>query len=357
MGYKNTNFFSNLSMVLRAWIKKIIGLLINGLYNVLPLKKDFILIASQHGESSGHLKALSQVLKTHKVNNVYTIYQNSDSKKQPKKNSFKALKKLLKAKTIIYTHNPEDIFIAIPKRVYKVNIWHGMPIKPIGYQSKIERKWLKNKNKFYDKNDTVVVNNSQWVDVFEKGWRISKNKIKPLGSIISKYLEIKNVNYNTPSRTKKQILYAPTFRNNGTDLEIISETIKILNTISNINVILKPHPKVLRNNLKEFDDFRDNRNLFDLFLEADILITDYSSIFYEFLQVKNNCILYQPDLKNYINQNGELLNIVGPIDLFVAYDGSQLVDILRQLLKKDLNTKPQLDDKFDLNRFLKLIDA
>ncbi len=69
-------------------------------------------------------------------------------------------------------------------------------------------------------------------------------------------------------------------------------------------------------------------NINDLFLVTDILITDYSSIPYEFCLLKKPMVFYPYDLEEYKKQRG----IIGEYDSLVpgpvVYSTKELVSII-----------------------------
>ena len=117
---------------------------------------------------------------------------------------------------------------------------------------------------------------------------------------------------------KKVILYTPTFR----EMEVVNpfrrketyiELEKFLNRINAI-LIMKLHPA----EYKEFREFTKRMkihmesiyfldptlDIYPLLKEADLLITDYSSIYFDFLHLDRPIIFFVYDLESYKNERG-----------------------------------------------------
>ena len=108
------------------------------------------------------------------------------------------------------------------------------------------------------------------------------------------------------------LLYAPTFRSYNYDyLQIDFERIakKYKSKYKkNIKILIRLHP-----NAAEKINVRENeyiinvsyyQDAYELMKISDILISDYSSIFFDFLYTKKPIYLYAPDYEKYIEKRG-----------------------------------------------------
>ena len=116
--------------------------------------------------------------------------------------------------------------------------------------------------------------------------------------IYKKYKNLKN---------KKNILYCPTFRKDGSDYKYIQDLIEKID-YSKYNLILKLHP------LTNYD-FNDKRiiidNDFDTYEMAfisDYIITDYSAVIFEISLLNKPIYLYAYDKDSYVNKRDFYLN-------------------------------------------------
>lgn len=112
--------------------------------------------------------------------------------------------------------------------------------------------------------------------------------------------------YGIPDE-KRVILYAPTFRGNGQksasfDFDMI-DWAKLGDAISdNSAFLVKMHPFVRKYpaELAEnpaFINVSGNREINDLLFAADVLVTDYSSVIFEYALLNRPTIFHVPDLK------------------------------------------------------------
>jgi len=111
---------------------------------------------------------------------------------------------------------------------------------------------------------------------------------------------------NIPLDTKL-VLYAPTFRDNGLNPDMVVDIITFLDTSLPRNYILgvRLHPAIV--NKIELKDNILNLSLYDtepVLSVSDILITDYSSIVFDFVLLERPMLFYSPDVNEYGDQRG-----------------------------------------------------
>lgn len=115
--------------------------------------------------------------------------------------------------------------------------------------------------------------------------------------------------YNDFIEDKKVVLYAPTFRGEAVyaqshlevDLQKLSDLLG-----DDYKIIYKIHPSLGNISLDTSNKTLNasTENIYDLFTIADILISDYSSIIYDFALLEKPVVLFAPDLDEYIEQRG-----------------------------------------------------
>lgn len=119
--------------------------------------------------------------------------------------------------------------------------------------------------------------------------------------------------YNIP-KDKKVILYAPTFRDNkhteanGFSVETGMDFQRMQERFSSEYVLLfRAHYFIAgRMDFTQYKDFvydvSNVEDVNDLYLISDILITDYSSVFFDYANLKRPIIFYMYDYEEYKNQ-------------------------------------------------------
>lgn len=166
----------------------------------------------------------------------------------------------------------------------------------------------------YDKDLSLIVTVSdlERKSFLQEGYNFNENIIQTLG--FPRFDNLSN------QKDKKQILIAPTWRKNlrSKNLFLNSEYYKSLNNVlsnkklinmakeKGYTVVFKPHPELTRiiegtdERYMDFLDIDENIKIplsgsyQDLFRDASLLITDYSSVFFDFAYLKKPIIYYQP---------------------------------------------------------------
>jgi CDP-ribitol ribitolphosphotransferase len=114
--------------------------------------------------------------------------------------------------------------------------------------------------------------------------------------------------YGIPE-SKRLVLFAPTFRGNGQksayyDFELIDWEKLGLAVGAESAVLVKMHPFV-RKYPEElaanpaFVNVSDNREINDLLFAADVLVTDYSSVIFEYALLRRPTIFHVPDVAEF----------------------------------------------------------
>ncbi|MFV0288612.1 MAG: CDP-glycerol glycerophosphotransferase family protein [Mycoplasmatales bacterium] len=242
--------------------------------------------------------------------------------KSVKKMSLKYLYDLATAKYIINNSRMPLKWRKRQKQIY-VQTWHGTPLKRLVYD--MENITLPNTNKeTYYKNFTKDVNkwnylvspNEYSTSIFQQAFQYQGQIIKsgyPRNEVLYDVKEEEIVNLKKQLNidiTKKVILYAPTFRDNKyvkkshyiQDINIDLTKLKV-SLGENIILLLKNHYLVKEINYKyENNDIIDVSaydNINDLYQVSDLLITDYSSVFFDYLNLQKPVIFYQYDQQEY----------------------------------------------------------
>src|SRR5699024_8948001 len=116
--------------------------------------------------------------------------------------------------------------------------------------------------------------------------------------------------YNLP-KNKKIILYAPTWRVKG-KFSMPMDLLRMKEELGNEYVlIIKLHHYMVQNfSLVELEDFAyvfgKNSQISDFYKLADLLITDYSSVMFDYAILKKPMIFFTYDYENYKNNLREL---------------------------------------------------
>ena len=228
-----------------------------------------------------------------------------------------------------------------------IETWHGTPLKKIGIDLKIEGNALasqKKSHKMYLLDakgyDFFVSPSAFCTKVFTTAFGLDQlhkeNILIETGYPRNDYL----INYSKEDVThikqrlniptdKKVILYAPTWRDNqhtlgvGNTLDVENHFSKFMQTISDDYVIImRLHYLVASKiNLSGYEGKVFNYSQLDdvnlLYVISDILITDYSSVFFDYANLHRPILFYMYDLDDYQNNVRDfyidLKELPGPI--------------------------------------------
>lgn len=245
------------------------------------------------------------------------------------------------SKYVFYTHGALNGIECLDKQII-VNLWHGMPLKNIGY--------LDNKTHEEVAHFTYTISTSEeFQNVISKVFGVDKNKVLitglPRNDRMNNFRDIINKMGINAQEYNKKILWMPTFRkssvgdkrNDGISKEgqmplLSNDELKNFNIYLNDNKVLlliKLHPmdslqkkdfsELSNIKIIENDDFKNiEEQLYSIFQEIDALITDYSSVYFDFMLLNKPIGFVMDDLGEYKNSRGFVFEdiddwIPGPI--------------------------------------------
>ncbi|HCS9119584.1 TPA: CDP-glycerol glycerophosphotransferase family protein [Staphylococcus pseudintermedius] len=250
------------------------------------------------------------------------------------KESNEYLKALTESKFLINNATFPAYFTKKPQQIY-INTWHGTPLKHMGFDVKNNLKGSQNTMKNFLASDYMISPNAHTTNIFKHAFKLDglySGEILEMG-----YPRI-DLTINTTANEAREylaehlnlkknpiILYCPTWRGKNVNdpensLLNIFEEIKLLNQKLPHQVLVKVHPFVYSKakempELKPYlvPDFLDTNQLMPA---VDLMITDYSSIFFDFLVTDKPIVFYVPDLDKYQNERGvyiDLCALPGPV--------------------------------------------
>ncbi len=218
----------------------------------------------------------------------------------------------------------DNVFLPISKIKLKketklIQLWHGTgTLKKFALDS--ESGWIKKSLKNVSKKTTHYIVASDWMkDIYESAFGIDGNQIYNIGcprtdlffdneklkkmqnSFYIEYPELKN---------KKLILYAPTFRDNELNANIHLDINQLLKKLPDNYIIgLRLHPHInskLNQKLllsKRVYDFSNYSYLNTLLVNTYTLISDYSSIIFEYSLLNKPMFFFAYDLDEFTHNS------------------------------------------------------
>jgi len=244
--------------------------------------------------------------------------------------SFEAIRTILATKVLIVDHLTwvKNFKGFLLWTVPKIQLWHGIGFKYIelinsndesiqGLKGflllrKPKYKVVISTSKFYTQNVFAKAFRSK--EIWETGYPRNDIFFRDINN-----LDLINVDidiFNLVKKTKKKVIvYAPTFRDSGgdpikdkaLDLERFNKFLEKKNAI----LILKfhPDPNFSYPNINSYKNilvYPQNKDIYPILKYADILITDYSSIFMDFLLIDRPIVFYPYDKDKYMSIDRKL---------------------------------------------------
>ena len=224
-----------------------------------------------------------------------------------------------------------DVSIVKKKNQIYLQCWHGTPLKKLRYDIEVKGSVLNTINEIRKRNDLDAIKFDYFIspskfctEKFTSAFNLKKlgkeniiiEKGYPRNDFLFKYQE-KDVNkvkkiLKLP-KDKKIILYAPTFRDNqhtsgvGYTYNLGIDFDKMQKELSKDYIILFRTHYFISNSFdfskyKNFIyDVSNYDDINELYIISDLLITDYSSVFFDFSNLKRPMLFYMYDLDEYKN--------------------------------------------------------
>lgn len=287
-------------------------------------KDDYVLFLSSSRDSlTGNFQFVHEEIKKRKKYSINCVLKSSLKERYSLKQKIRLLY-LISISKYIYLDDfyPMIYALKLRKGTELIQLWHAMgAYKRVGY-SRMNKVGGPKSDSLTHKNYTGTIVSSESIRKnYAEAFGISIDKVHALGIprtdiFFDKKYEsaIREELYNKyPSlKDKKVILFAPTFRGNGQktayynfdwfDLNKFKEEFK-----NDYVCIFKLHPFI--KNVPDYDfenddfylDLSGEREINDLLFVTDILITDYSSVIFEYSFFKKPVVFYMPDLDDYKN--------------------------------------------------------
>ena len=245
--------------------------------------------------------------------------------------------------------------------------WHGTPLKRLGfdlthYDNQLNTvKEMRKRYKVETEKFSYFISPSAYASgVFRSAWNLKefgKNDIiiekgYPRNDFLFKYTEndvseIKKRILGEDIKDKKIILYAPTYRANQhesgvgyvykeeVDFEKMREKLG-----EEFIILFRPHYFVA--SVFNFDKYKgfvynasDVDDINDLYVISDMLITDYSSVFFDYANLKRPMIFYMYDLDYYRDEsNGFYFDVEENLPGKIVKTDDDLIDEIIRISKE-----------------------
>jgi CDP-ribitol ribitolphosphotransferase len=342
---------------IKTFFKNAEALVLRLIYVVLAKvsrQENILIIYKFTGSLAGNLLALHERLKKRKLDKKYTVeLQRSDggNKKMSVKEYLVFLKKLASAK-FVFVDGPVPLlkFIKLTKETKLIQLWHagagfkGAGFSRFGIGSSIYPNNLSHKQVAYAlaPSEPLVEVFKEVIGIEEKAFFVA-NMPRLTGFMGPKHIDRVNRSFYKarPNLLGKEIiLFAPTYRGAVSKAYYPYEMLdfdRLYDFLGDEKVmIVKMHPNIRKwPNLEKYSDrildySKSKRtDINDLLHIAHILITDYSSTYYEYGLLKKPMLFYCFDKYIYENTRGVYQGVDDAAPGKVVNTFDELIDALQ----------------------------
>ena len=340
--------------------------LYNTFYEKTKLKKNMILLESRSGKAleSNILAILKELQKDayREFTLVLSVHRGAEDEIREKlrrsgirvsrtvrTGSLSYYKALSQAGYLVNDTTFPGRFIKKEGQIY-LNTWHGTPLKKMGRDNRPEAVSMGNVLRNLLDSDYLVFPNHFMEEIMSRAYMLPALY---RGTVLHEGYPRNDIFYNEPGERqcrllkeeglekKKIIMYLPTFRglvdsmDNGKYMDVLNRHLKIWDEgLRDDEVLLvKLHPFL--HGSENFDGFRHIRTFpaqwdtYEGLSLCSTLITDYSSVFYDFANAGKPVILFAYDRREYENGRG-MYEDIGKYPFLYTEDAAEVIGCIRR---------------------------
>lgn len=334
-------------------------------YDTLPIDDKCILLESQHGANiNGNIFYLARYLSGAKEYQDYKIYFTARTRYMKQFEDIfaangisniqvvelsgeKYFRILATAKYLFNDTSFTPLFIKKQGQVY-FNTWHGTPLKTLGKQAKNEFHNLGNVQKNFACADYLLVPNELTKKCFVDDYmlsNISETKLVYGGYPRNEALlqdgirEHFREKYNLEG--KRVYVYMPTYRGTPSKSYTDKDSAYLYYHLYELDKQLRKdevfyvnlHPLVQKqtdfSSFNRIRAFPEEVETYQFLTVADCLVTDYSSVFFDFASTGRKIVLFPYDRKEYLRDRGMYLDMDRDLPFPKVYDLASMLEELR----------------------------
>lgn len=240
--------------------------------------------------------------------------------------SWKSLNMTARAKYILNDSAYVRRYVKKQGQIY-LNTWHGTPLKHMGRDNANEVYSMGNVVRNLLQSDYILFPNKYMMDIMSKSY--SLNNLYQGIYLLEGYP--RNTAFFKPGREqirselgvaqKQVIVYMPTWRGTLANRLLEEQVTALRQYFDRLDSLLtdsqlmyiKLHPLMRSANnfsgYKHIAEYPDTHETYDILNAADILVTDYSSVFYDFACTGRKIILFAYDKEEYLRERGIYLKL------------------------------------------------
>lgn len=204
-----------------------------------------------------------------------------------------------------------------------LNTWHGTPLKTLGKSDKSNLASLANIQKNYLMSDYALFPNAFTKDVFMKDYDLEhiftgKSLIAnyPRNYVFYDAEQGRSMKKSLGYEDKQLIAYMPTWRGTGRTADTEAQLHETMGILKEFDAKLRDNQVLLVNlhfllasqidcsAFKHINAFSADYDTYEILNACDTLITDYSSVFFDFAVTEKQIILFAYDKEKYLDTRG-----------------------------------------------------
>mgnify|MGYP001091629837 CR=1 FL=1 len=310
-----------------------------------------------------HLQHIWSIENPQALKEMLEEYKSYPNVKFVKRGSKEYLKAVASSKYLFNNSTFQPFVTPKPNQIY-INTWHGTPLKKMGFDIPGNPSLSQNVVRNFLSTTYMLSPNSHTTDIFLRSYKLDGlyggSLIEDgypridftLNTNREDFLKRLSAYGLTFAPSKKIIVYAPTWKGAGSvvnnDMEQIIEDMKKLEEKvgEGYTVLVKVHPFLYKEALNYsqiksslIPDYIDTNQLLSV---VDILVTDYSSIFFDYLVTNKPILFYTWDAEEYTKDRDMYL----PIDELPGPSLSTIDEVISAI--QDIETvKENYQEKYE----------
>lgn len=295
--------------------------------SLVKVKKNRVVFWDGTPNSGSNIKILYETFKEN--NKEYdSIYITRD---QYISNLFKYITLVSSARVVVTSHGCSKL----KKSQTYIEVWHGVPLKKLGLP--LGQRNIANGDKYISSSETysTILNAcmGSTAEYYITGFPRTDYFFRENNKVLELFQKL-NLKENN-----KKIIFMPTFRKalgrveseidreanvfgfNDTSVEEVNKFLEL----NNIEIIMKLHPaeeSKYKDSIKDLSNIRlitkddllnNDLDIYEILRYSDALITDYSSVYFDYLLLNKPIIFLDTDINEYSNNRGFMLE---PLELW-----------------------------------------
>lgn len=267
------------------------------------------------------------------------------------------LKDIAQAKIIFLDDYYRQMYgLKLSNKTEVVQLWHAAgAFKKFGFSAigGLDSNTSEFEKKAHQNYTKIICSSEEIIPFYAEAFNISENNVLPLGisrtdKLFDKeYIEIIQTGFRQKYpqfKGRKIVTYAPTFRGGPRERQLFDNYLDIRRFREQFSkeyvLIMKMHPSV-KDGIIIYDDLAEDifdmsdLDMNDLLLCTDILITDYSSVIFDYSILKKPMIFYAYDYEEYMEERSFYYDYESFVPGPIVKSNDELFEVIKHI--EDIN--------------------